>query len=483
MPFDNYHIGLRGFAPPLMDPYSPRPSIDNNEPAAAVNQSEPAMIYQPNVHGTVEQFEISHDFRQFASEMRETLGNFCEFVGQHCPRDAEVMQSTLRKFEDRLLNLEVLYYSNSRVAFYAEGKRTFDLLHRLIKNDSIPLDLRVSAVRNVIGELGVCGPGMIPKLVNEVNRLCNGNAGLLATSWQCKHDMLEQQIQSYIQVNRHCAPGYEIHEYVAFTNYASDRLGLETREDPFAPRDVSLTQLEECAKQVEDSINPSSLALALAERYHETYIDRLCQETQLTREELISGTAYDEVILLMADRVVNELARAYGSDTVRHRSPSVLAFDDDSGEIRVPTGLTLLARDILRAQVTAGYVEPQSQYTEGELLIGWTQPGAAFQAQIRHSDETLVWGTVGGQAERLTVEHLTHVPPEFLNKLQQDQPKLAALLARTVINHEPADTLSTLPPLWLQPELCASFGAIVNCGVRGQDSVIRRPAVEEPVCP
>ncbi|WP_157658467.1 hypothetical protein [Burkholderia ubonensis] len=455
MPLSINHIRLRGFEQPLMNPKPPRPVNSNKEPAAEQDASR--MSYSQKKHKTVEEFESSPAFQQFKEEMREILADMSDRVEKHFPSEVvEDMQYALRLFERRLLNLKICYFSDDRVAFYTEGKRNFDLLQRLLKNDSIPLDLRVSVIKNVISELGACGAGMLPKIGDEINRLCNGNGGLLAISWQCKHDIIEQQIHDYIRKHRSYRPANEIHEYRAFANYAADRLGLESREDRFAPRDISFEELEECTTEVEDSMCPGYLALHLAERYREAFIDRLSKETHLTREQLTRGIAYDEAILLTADRIVDELAPTYGADTIQHRSAGILAFDDDSGIIHVPAELTLLARDILRAQATAGYVEPQ--YKEGELLIGWKEPGTGLQVQIRYNDEILVWATAGGKAVPLTVEHLMQVPRQNLDDLVRDRPELVALLARTVINCEPDDRLLMLPPQWLNTNnSCRSF--------------------------
>ncbi|WP_157655061.1 hypothetical protein, partial [Burkholderia ubonensis] len=171
------------------------------------------------------------------------------------------------------------------MAFYVEGKRAFDLLHRLLQNDDIALHLRISATLNVMGELGVCGPGLINKLITEVDRLRNTNGGLLAASSQLKHDIIEQLIIDYVREHRKYSRGNEVHEVSAFMAYGAERWGISSPPDPFAPRDVEFEQLETCMKVVEDYVSPSRVALAMADRYQQTFLDRLSDETNIERDQ------------------------------------------------------------------------------------------------------------------------------------------------------------------------------------------------------
>ncbi|OXJ22447.1 hypothetical protein CFB82_40865 [Burkholderia sp. HI2714] len=425
--------------------------------------SSSAVVYSPDKHHTVRDFEASDAYKQFRQEMSATLDHLKEFAAKHVPYEAEDIKTCVDRFQDRLFNLERNYYSDARVAFYAEGKRAFDLLHRLLQNDDIELSLRTSAMRNVAGELGVCGPGLITKLITEVNRLCNTNGGLLSASWQLKHDIIEQCITDYVRKHRTYRPGNEVHEVSAFKNYGAERLGISAPSDPFAPRDVKPEQLEACIKLVEDYVSPSRLALVMAERYQQIYVDRLSDETEIARDQLTRGVEYDnDVIVETANRIVRELASTYGADTVKESSASILEFDDagDNPVIRVPTDPALLARDILRAQHEAGLVD--ASYKEGELILGWNEPGTGLKVEIRHNDELLVWATVGGQVEPLTVAHLAQFPKRELEKLQAQQPKLTAALRCAVIDHAPAEALMNLPPQWLALESCAPFLSKLN---------------------
>ncbi|MGC3030402.1 hypothetical protein ACPUER_35700 [Burkholderia sp. DN3021] len=415
------------------------------------------MVYSPEKHGTVHDFEKSDAYTQFHQEMSATLAHLNEFAAEHAPYDAKDIETRVDTFKERLFNLERNYYSTQRVAFYGEGKRVFDLLHRLLQNDDIDLHLRTSAVRNVAGELGVCGPGMITKLITEIDRLCNTNCGLLAASWQLKHDIIEQCISDYVCKHRIYGPGNEVHEVSAFMNYGAERLGISSPPDPFAPRDVAPEQLEACMKVVEDYVSPSRLALAMADRYQQIYLDRLSEETKIAPDQLICGVEYDDAIVKTANRLARELASTYGADTVKEGSASILVFDDAGGNeiVRVPTDPTLLARDILRAQHEAGLVE--AVYKEGELVLDWNEPGTGLKVEIRHNDESLVWTTVGGLVEPLTVAHLTQFSKPELETRQAQQPKLTAALRHAVLEHEPAEALMNLPPQWLPPESCAPF--------------------------
>ncbi|WP_175743718.1 hypothetical protein [Burkholderia ambifaria] len=418
----------------------------------------PAMVYSPEQHGTVTKFENSKAYPQFRDEMTKTLDRLVAFAEQHASHDAQEVQGRVDTFKERLFNLEHNYYSDSRVAFYVEGKRAFDQLHGLLQNDDIRLDLRISAVRNVAGELEVCGPGMIPKLITEVGRLCHTNGGLLAASWQRKHDIIEQLITDFVREHREYSRGNEVHEVVAFKNYGADRLGISvpSAPDPFAPQDVAPEQLEACMTAVEDYMSPSRLALVMADDYLQAYLDRLSDETKIAPDQLTRGVAYDNAIVETSNRIVRELAPTYGADTVKECSASILAFDEagaDGNEVvRVPTDPTPLARDILRAQHEAGLIGPD--YQDGNLVLGWSERGSGVKVEIRHNDETLVWATMGGQVEPLTVAHLARFPKPELEKLQVDQPKLVAALGRAVIECEPAEALMKLPLHWLPPEHC-----------------------------
>ncbi|KWN99602.1 hypothetical protein WM25_23175 [Burkholderia ubonensis] len=438
-----------------MRPTPLAPPVDSNR--ASPDMPSPAMVYSPEQHGTVTEFENSEAYPQFRDEMTKTLDRLVAFAEQHAPHHAQEVRRRVDTFKERLFNLEQNYYSDSRVAFYVEGKRAFDQLHRLLQNDDIRPDLRLSAVRNVAGELGVCGPGMIPKLITEVGRLCHTNGGLLAASWQRKHDIIEQLITDFVREHRKYSRGYEVHEVVAFKNYGADRLGISvpSAPDPFAPRDVAPEQLEACMTAVEDYMSPSRLALVMADDYLQAYLDRLSDETKIAPDQLTRGVAFNDAFVDTANRIVRELASTYGTDTVKECSASILTFDEtaDGGEVvRVLTDPTPLARDILRAQHEAGLVG--ADYQDGNLVLGWNEPGTGLKVEIRHNDETLVWATMGGQVEPLTAAHLAQFPKPELKKLQVQQPKLVEALGGAVIDREPAEALMKLSLQWLSPKHC-----------------------------
>ncbi|WP_157655048.1 hypothetical protein, partial [Burkholderia ubonensis] len=102
----------------------PGPRADNNRPS-------PAMVYSPEQHGKVRDFEASAAYEKFRQEMSETLDYLKAFAREHAPRDFDDVRRRVDTFKERLFNLGQNYYSDSRVAFYVEGKRAFDLLHRL----------------------------------------------------------------------------------------------------------------------------------------------------------------------------------------------------------------------------------------------------------------------------------------------------------------------------------------------------------------
>ncbi|KWC24489.1 hypothetical protein WL48_31035 [Burkholderia ubonensis] len=421
------------------------------------------MLYSPEKHGTVADFEAGDAYRQFRDEMHVTLDYLKTFAVKHTPYDAQDVEERVSKFDERLFNLEQNYYSDARVAFYGEGKRAFDLLYRLLQNDDIAPHLRTSAMLNVVKELGVCGPGMIVKIITEVNRLCNGNGGLLAASWQLKHDIIEQLITNYVREHCRYRPSNEVHVVWAFMIHGAERLGISPPSDRFAPKAVDPAQLEECMKLVGDFVSPSRLALEMADRYLQIYLARLTEETKIAPVQLTRGVEYDDVIVETANRIVRELAPTYGADTVKECSSSILVFDDTGGNeiVRVPTDPTLLARDILRAQHEAGLVD--AGYKEDELVLSWSDVDTGLTFEIRHNDESLVWATVAGQVESLAVEHLTQFSKQELEALQTQRPKLMAALARVMFEREePAEALTTLPPQWLAPEYCPRFLSKLN---------------------
>ncbi|WP_157379766.1 hypothetical protein, partial [Burkholderia ubonensis] len=225
MPFRIANFSWCGFRPACMSATPPGPRADNNRPS-------PAMVYSPEQHGEVRDFEASAAYEKFSQEMSETLDCLVAFAEQHAPHDAQEVRRRVDTFKERLFNLEQNYYSDSRVAFYAEGKRAFDLLHRLLQNDDIALHLRTSAMLNVARELGVCGPGLINKLITEVDRLRNTNGGLLAASSQLKHDLIEQLITDYVREHRKYSRGNEVHEVSAFMAYGAERWGISSPPDP-----------------------------------------------------------------------------------------------------------------------------------------------------------------------------------------------------------------------------------------------------------
>ncbi|KVD76675.1 hypothetical protein WI88_24740 [Burkholderia ubonensis] len=208
-------------------------------------------------------------------------------------------------------------------------------------------------------------------------------------------------------------------------------------------------------KVVEDYVSPSRVALAMADRYQQTFLDRLSDETNIERDQLTRGVAFNDAFVDTVNQIVRELASTYGTDTVKECSASILTFDETAdGEevVRVLTDSTPLARDILRAQHEAGLVD--AGYKDGELVLGWNEPGTGLKVEIRHNDELLVWATIVGQVEPLTAAHLAQFPKPELKKLQVQQPKLAEALGGAVIDREPAEALMKLSLQWLSPKHC-----------------------------
>ncbi|WP_157654903.1 hypothetical protein, partial [Burkholderia ubonensis] len=112
-----------------MSPTLLAPPVDSNR--ASPDMPSPAMVYSPEQHGTDLDFEASAAYEKFCQEMDETLDHLKAFAREHAPRDFDDVRRRVDTFKERLFNQEQNYYSDSRVAFYVEGKRAFDLLHRL----------------------------------------------------------------------------------------------------------------------------------------------------------------------------------------------------------------------------------------------------------------------------------------------------------------------------------------------------------------
>jgi ankyrin repeat protein len=116
-------------------------------------------------------------------------------------------------------------------ALYEKGIPYLACVVKMLQDVSIPLSLRVDTARNLLSEIGKCGPGDSTQIARAY-RVLKASQSLPSAWLKFRTDVAEQVLVCGIkEIRSQIWPGNDIHHINGIMNHFSDVLGLRTNTD------------------------------------------------------------------------------------------------------------------------------------------------------------------------------------------------------------------------------------------------------------
>lgn len=434
-------------------------SFANPKRLMPVRRPEDWLSFQPSSAGGRGEFASFRNSQQFLTVQQQFLDRIeqCKaFADQHFSAlDADEVLTGLGTFAERLTRSEGMqHFGDSLEPLYGLGKRHFDNFCTRLAQDSVDLEDRKTALRELASELRACG-NVCPALHEAALRLNSEPAGLHGEF----HEVLVARIDALLQETISHPPSDApdaLRPQAAWAKWLQSnekhvvqRLKLELGL-PVGPVDGALRQrgdlitgdlLISAHRVLRYGLHPVGLAKDLAERYMTRLREAAHPGQTLTRRDLSELLRF----ILQAQARLNA---TYGPIPLEH----LVREDAQTGRIFWQEDLSLLTQDLLKVLAKRGLIVEQHKK---RLQMDYDDE-ACWEISHIHRQLFIVeehrQGRSTGEAVPPKVAHVLSMKKNW----QGAAPP--ATLIESVIRASLPRELMSLPPQWLTDTgLCSTF--------------------------
>ena len=231
--------------------------------------NEKPVAYDAQVDGPVQDFEKGEKGQAVRRQFTEGIVRLQDFAKATKLAQDFALSSHLPLFRRRIEQGAGGYYSTEISLLYSRGKSAFDLVCEKIADEHIPETARVNKLRELLGGLDVCAPGVVTNIIKASEDLSSPDT-LRTHVKQLWHEMLDQSIRDFCIKNHSKVTHYsnhEIHFVNGYHNYLAHQYGFLERPDNVIPVNWITPNLDACAKKVSETVTPSALVEFLANQY------------------------------------------------------------------------------------------------------------------------------------------------------------------------------------------------------------------------
>lgn len=336
------------------------------------NSAYDAISYTPDQYGTWEAFTQHPDYDRVKAQYAQIFTAIHEFLEAHMPH-AVFYQEAFDAFREKI---ETGYYTDRAERLYGTGKHTFDTLHGLLPDLNIPLETRLTALRNLSMELESCIDGIINSLagiVRQLQYLASGN--IVGEVLRVKEQLLEQLVLQFHQQRERNEEDdeedddeiMEKHYIAAYQNFLRPHYGLLSLEqDVLADPDslgIHHDELEACARFVAALLTPEQIVKIMAE----AYLDEVQGVLPVQGEGLDGETAQNVLRALKA-----RLTPRYGE------IPDALLMEERQEQYYAPRHPTLIRLALFRTLQQHGIIDD----IHDTLIYRYTMPDTFIARMI-----------------------------------------------------------------------------------------------------
>lgn len=399
-----------------------------------------AISWLPEKYGTWVTFKECPDYELAKQQYARIFTDITSLITQHAFHP-EAQQIAFTDFLTRIFDGSFIAREK---LIYGEGKRMFDAFHSLVMREDIPLETRLTAIRNQSQELHACADGAINSLIGIVRQLRCAMAGNLGEALRIKEQLLEQLIQEFC-VKRSIHINMEKHYVAVYHNFLRPRYGLPSLESDIHAHQASLgisdQDLHVCAEYVETRLTPKRIVSIMAETY-------LGEVRQALGASLPFRQAIDALTALKT-----RLTPIYGD------IPDALLLTEDSeDQYHPPRHDTLIKLALLQTLQNSGVIENHSlceqvyvRYHAPDTFIPRFIPDPATGQFIESGEKQRIRG------ETVTIYHI-----DTLWWVQIERESLPTLLTPTHL----LPVIESMPNLPLPQRISLFSEAIRNTSVQ-----------------
>jgi ankyrin repeat protein len=261
-------------------------------PQTPESDSTTARSYDPARDGPFDAFEQGGGGETVKRQYRDGLRALEAFLSGNSAREPEPAIPALATFGNRLEQGSAYYGARAKV-LYGPGKRAFDQVLAHTKNERIPVEIRVSELRELSLGVQVCSEGSLSHLQVAAENMALAAGGVAAHAQRIWTDLMVQAVREFAQQEHgedNLFAASEIHYVNGYRNYLASRYQLKTQTDVFVPS-LGLEQLEQCARYVEKHVTPIRLVRALAE----AWLSSVHQSFSQFRHKVLDEEAVDQI--------------------------------------------------------------------------------------------------------------------------------------------------------------------------------------------
>jgi ankyrin repeat protein len=196
---------------------------EDDELSAALNFSLPAS------YETFAAFQSSGEGKNFqigVCDLIDKLYVLADKVTDEFTRNVAAFKTNHILIDGKDLGLNI-----NDFALYEKGIPYLACVVKMLQDASIPLSLRVDTARNLLSEIGKCGPGDSTQIARAY-RVLKASQSLPSAWLKFRSDVAEQVLVCGIkEIRGQIWTGNDIHHINAIMNHFSDVLGLRTNTD------------------------------------------------------------------------------------------------------------------------------------------------------------------------------------------------------------------------------------------------------------
>ncbi|ARP84005.1 hypothetical protein CAL12_26445 [Bordetella genomosp. 8] len=434
--------------------------------------------YSEALHGSHDAFRDGPDFPAYKEEMRACLAFLSDFCERHRLPDAAGIAANLDTFFRHRFD-DPHYFSTRASIVDSRGKQSLDEFCWMIRHDTMDLDVKKAAIRNLALGITECADGAVSNLVSAARKLALAAGGVRGTLWEIKEqaarDTLLGAVQEYFGRRPGYHPGNEIHYVTTAWNSLAGGYGFDADPDGTRmPEAQEYKFLHICVDRLGTALTPDRLALTLAEtclaRFNE-YLPAHRDSSWVSWTPTVQDAFMDKLRQIGGDCGLTwEDGESLDADTQtwRHRESDLrlrsfvrLQQLDDACTYLPRTDASLIALDILRTMAELRLLRAGNQprnygeWIEADgtraALFAYGQLAWVARAETSAAFAAPLWNATAVDIELATLPDLmrwrdarlddSHLPP---------RPALTQAIVNTDTAH-----LARMPIRWVNDPDCA----------------------------
>lgn len=421
---------------------------------------------------TFAEFRQSSVFAEVRDQFVDRLEELAGFARNWQLGDAARIEQQMNVVKAHLLDHDGSYFGDYQAQLFGFGKRSLDAFCARLSDEQSPLASRVTALRNLVDNITVCGPRMASELAQALGTLERSCGGIQASARQAQETMIEAHLQHFVRHTFGGTPDQEVWLQSMESHYVDQfkrLMGLpgarNLPNDPFmGDAAISEMQTNACMQTIASEITPCTVAQHMAEQCMQGIRETLARELKLDADG--APDLSDPIHFMVLERAIGQACERFGNVN----SHSVVQTDDDGNPIRLRSDCTLIALDLLDTMHKTGLVD----LLEPETILGWKEGRIRYAVQqvgqrlcyVNEESGEAGAGRSSGTRNSIGVKELRRLDGAMAcathgalsRSLNSQVGPFRLLLAEAAIASDDLEHLRELPAAWLgNTHLCERF--------------------------